>query len=90
MTILGPKKGIPSLAAARLKRWVIQLPEYRYEIEFRLPLDVKDSNNGSEAILFNIYKIQAPEIQRANLHDPVHSQVLHSHEIVVQIMCLDS
>ena len=62
MTILGPKKGIPSLAAARLQRWEILLSGYRYEIKFKsthqhcnadalskLPLDVKDSKNISEA-----------------------------------------
>ena len=35
MTTLGPKKGIPSLAAARLQRWTILFSGYRYEIEFR-------------------------------------------------------
>lgn len=34
-SILGPKKGIPVLAAARLQRWVIQLAAYKYDIEFR-------------------------------------------------------
>ncbi len=35
MAILGPKKGIPSLAAARLQRWAILLFAYNYHIEFR-------------------------------------------------------
>ena len=34
-TILGPKKGIPPLAAARLQRWALQLSAYSYEIEFK-------------------------------------------------------
>ena len=34
-SILNPKKGIPSLAAARLQRWAIILSAYRYEIEFK-------------------------------------------------------
>ena len=34
-TILGPNQGIPSLAAARLQRWAIQLAGYSYEIQFR-------------------------------------------------------
>ena len=90
MTILIPKKGIPSLAAARFQQfWMILLSRYCYEIEFRsthqhynadalsrLPLDVKDSKNGSEASLFNIYQIEtipvtATEIQRASRRDPV-------------------
>lgn len=35
MAILGPKKGIPSLAAARLQRWAILLSAYTYDIEFK-------------------------------------------------------
>ena len=35
MAILGPKKGITSLAAARLQRWPILLSAYSYDIEFR-------------------------------------------------------
>ena len=35
MTILGPKTGIPSLAAARLQRWAIVLSAYQYGIEFK-------------------------------------------------------
>ena len=33
--ILGPKKGIPPLAAARLQRWAMLLAAYQYQIEFR-------------------------------------------------------
>ena len=33
--ILGPKKGIPSLAAARLQRWAVLLSAYHYDIEFK-------------------------------------------------------
>ena len=35
MTILGPKQGIPSLAAARLQCWAILLTGYCYKIEFK-------------------------------------------------------
>ena len=34
-TILGPKKGVPSVAAARLQRWALLLAAYDYDIEFR-------------------------------------------------------
>ena len=34
-TILGPKTGIPSLAAARLQRWALLLSAYNYDIEYR-------------------------------------------------------
>ena len=35
MTILGPKKTIPQLAAARLQRWALLLSAYDYQLEFR-------------------------------------------------------
>ncbi|KAJ8021906.1 hypothetical protein HOLleu_39239 [Holothuria leucospilota] len=35
LKILGPKSGIPTLAAARLQRWALLLASYQYEIEFR-------------------------------------------------------
>ena len=38
MTLLGPKSGIPTLAAARLQRWAVLLSAYQYEIEYRLTL----------------------------------------------------
>ena len=34
-TILGPKRGIPPLAAARLQRWAYTLSAYSYTIKFR-------------------------------------------------------
>ena len=33
--ILGPKKGIPAIAAARIQRWAIQLAAYTYEVKHR-------------------------------------------------------
>ena len=35
VTILGPKKGVPTLAATRLQRWSLILSAYFYDIEFR-------------------------------------------------------
>ena len=71
--ILGPKKGIPSLAAARLQRWAILLSAYDYEIVFkptqahsnadglsRLPLRVEDSESKPEEVsIFNVAQVQA-------------------------------
>ena len=37
--ILGSKKGIPSLAAARLQRWAILFSAYQYEIKFKATYD---------------------------------------------------
>ena len=35
LTILGPKTGLPSLAAARMQRWALLLSAYSYNIKFR-------------------------------------------------------
>jgi hypothetical protein len=35
LAILGPKKGIPSLAAAHLQRWAVLLSAYQYEIYYK-------------------------------------------------------
>ena len=73
MTILGPKKGIPSLAAARLQRWAVLLAAYQYEIEFkatqahgnadglsRLPLQSEMSATFTgETAVFNIAQLEA-------------------------------
>ena len=73
MAILGPKKGIPSLAAARLQRWAVLLSAYTYKITFkptqqhsnadglsRLPLPIQESTTTSEVVsLFNISQVQA-------------------------------
>ena len=46
-TILGPKKGIPPLAAARLQRWAWTLSAYLYDIEFRPTGDHANTNGLS-------------------------------------------
>ena len=33
--ILGPKKGVPTLAAARTQRWALILVAYQYQLQFR-------------------------------------------------------
>ena len=72
-TILGPKKGIPSLAAARLQRWAIHLSAYDYKIQYksthahsnadglsRLPLPAADASSKSDGVsLFNVAQVQA-------------------------------
>ena len=35
LAILGPKKGIPSLAAARMQRWAVFLSAYQYDVKFK-------------------------------------------------------
>ena len=71
-SIFGPKKGVPSVAAARLQRWALLLAAYDYNIEFRstdahgnadalscLPLPTKGSQVPSETRLCNIRKLNA-------------------------------
>ena len=35
LSILGPKNGVPPIAAARLQRWALKLSAYTYDIKFR-------------------------------------------------------
>ena len=71
VTLFGPKKAIPPLAAARLQRWAIILSAYAYEIEYkptsqhanadslsRLPLKVVEQPSD-ETVVFNIAQIEA-------------------------------
>ena len=72
-TILGPKKGIPPLAAARLQRWAWILSAYTYQIEFcptgdhgnadglsRLPLCIAPPDDpNSDPRVFNISQMEA-------------------------------
>ena len=72
-TVLGPKSGIPTLAAARLQRWALLLAAYQYDIEYRstekhanadclsrLPIQCGKSNEGiDEAKLINLLQIES-------------------------------
>lgn len=71
-TILGPKKGIPPIAAARLQRWAVQLAAYTYNIEFksthdhgnadalsRLPLQSTNSGCSTVPSEFNVCQIMS-------------------------------
>ena len=73
VTLLGPTKGIPLTAAARLQRWALLLAGYQYEIQFkptlkhanadglsRLPLTShnKDNKDDVETTLFNLAQIE--------------------------------
>ena len=38
IAILEPKKGVPTLAAARLQRWVVLLSAYNYQVQYSTSL----------------------------------------------------
>ena len=70
LSILGPSSGIPSLAAARLQRWVNLLSACTYTIRFRstqghanadslsrLPLKTDDTEQESESSLYNLSQL---------------------------------
>eukprot|EP00731_Ephydatia_muelleri_P000635 Em0001g635a len=73
-TILGPKTGVPPLAAARLQRWALLLSAYEYDLELRptaqhanadglsrLPLSIiADAGTAtSDSDVFNVGQIEA-------------------------------
>jgi len=80
-TILGPKKGIPTMAAARLQRWAVCLSAYSYNIEFRptaahcnadglsrLPLhSVRAEEYVSDPSIFNIHQLDSLPVTAVQL-----------------------
>ena len=72
LSILGPKHGIPPIAAARMQRWALLLSAYSYDIEFRptslhanadglsqLPLpDSSILGNPSDDTVFNLTQLE--------------------------------
>lgn len=90
LTILGPNKGIPSMAAARLQRWAIKLSAHRYEIRrttehsnadglSRLPLQTGNPDRKAASLL-SIHRIEslpvtAVKLARATRQDKVLTKV---------------
>ena len=76
-SILGPKQGIPPLAAARLQRWAVILSAYNYDIVYRptgahanadglsrLPLpDSRPEGNPEDTTIFMIGQLEALPVQ---------------------------
>ena len=71
--ILGPKKGIPSLAAARLQRWAVLLSAYQYEIHFK-PTDAHGNADGLSRLPL---PLQHPE-PKTNLISELNNQQLEA------------
>ena len=90
--ILGSKKGIPPLAAARLQRWAWILSAYKYEIEFRpteehgnadalsrLPLKETASENvDNDPRVFNVAQLQSLPVNVRQLRAATSSDLVLS------------
>ena len=91
-TIFSDKKGVPSLAAARLQRWAFQLSAHNYVIKFRPTkahanadglsrLPVKENGEKENYNLFNICQIESlpltsGQLKQATRTDLILSKVL--------------
>ena len=85
-TILGLKKGIPSLVAARLQRWAIILLAYDYVIKYknathtnnnadglsRLPLPSSDAPSSTGISIFNIGQVQVLPVTFRDVQKATH------------------
>ena len=83
-SILGPKTGIPLLAAARLQRWAILLSAYQYDIVYRdtkshanadalsrLPLHCLEEHTScvGASYIFNMTQIESLPITSSQLEN---------------------
>ena len=90
-SLLGPKSGIPTLAAARMQRWALILSAYTYNIVYRksqdnanadamsrLPASPAETEEGNifQATYLDELPIRANDIGEATKVDPVLSKVL--------------
>ena len=51
LAILGPKKGVPTLAAVRMQRWALILAAYQYQLQFRSTDEHKNADMPSRLAL---------------------------------------
>ena len=96
MAILGPKQGIPSLAAARMQRWALMLSAYTYTIHFRpttahgnadglsrLPITSSSLiGNPAEPSIFNLSQIEALPVVAADVESATRAD-----PILSQVLC---
>ena len=87
LKILGPKEGVPSLAAARLQRWALILSAYNYNLEFTsgatnkeadmlsrlpVPVDVIDPNEEIYGLDYCEHlPVTSKEVATETSRDPV-------------------
>ena len=89
-TIFGPKKGIPTIAAARIQRWAVQLAAFQYDIEYksthdhgnadalsRLPLPSSQSRICIPGI-FNIQQISSLPVSSKEVEQAIRRDVVLS------------
>lgn len=88
--ILGPRKGIPTLSAARIQRWALTLAAYQYKIRYRKGAEISNADvlsrlpceteepEGREISFFESYElpITSKEIALATRYDTILSKVL--------------
>lgn len=80
--ILGPKNGIPTIAAARLQRWAVILSAYQYEVLCkrsednanadalsRLPLKTDSSDMADVAATFNVLQLERCPVNAESLRE---------------------
>ena len=91
-TILGPKKGIPVVAASRLQRWAMLLAAYTYDIQYRSTHDNRNADGlsrlplqedrpdveGLEASVFSVEQIEALPVTAAHLRQATRSDPILS------------
>ena len=91
-TIFGPKKGIPTLVAARLQRWALQLAAHNYDIMYRntkyhgnaalsrLPLEQNTEEIGSSRSpqILNLHQINCLPVTASRIEKATrYDPVLH-------------
>lgn len=90
--ILGPKTGVPTLAAARMQRWALILSAYQYNIEYRKGathanadafsrLPIQSEGKSEEAEIYHFTQldelpVMSDDIGQETRKDPVLSKVL--------------
>ena len=95
-TILGPKQGVPQVAAARMQRWALMLSAYSYSIQFRptlahsnadglsrlpLPADVA-VGNPEDPTIFNLTQISSLPVKASDIANATRKDPLLSKVLV--------